>query len=1045
MNPSLPDLGSLAHQVVTNLSPYLPLLVAGARELGKGAAGEAGKKLTQAGLDRARQLWDRVHPALASNADAQNAIRIAAARPGDPRALGPLEMQLEDVLKADPMLAQQLSVTVIEINQSRRGGIDFTGGDNRIGRDAIGGDRHGDDYRAERDLYVFKGERPESPPASLREFYLRKLAAACAELPFGILDPRFSEATGAHPLTVNDIYIDLDVMAPAARDDQGSFLKRIARRLEAPPAGSIPDRVPILDALARPDLSRVVLLGEMGSGKSTFVQYMTYALAQIGRGTPNATALLPENSPLASLLPVWLVLREAARHIPLHASRGTADMIWNAIRAELVERMGTADGEAFLPELRAAVRDRPSLLLFDGLDEVPEAEDRRAHLLQAISDFCSGLKPTSRVLVTARPYAYADPAWRLARFETLTLAPFDEDQIERFIRRWYSAVAPALTWSQETADGKANELREALAARPDLADIASRPLLLTLMATLSASWGTLPNDRFGLYEDMVELLLSRWQRARMIRDEDGRSLTDPGIEKTLKLDQKTIRKALHQLAFQAHTRQGASRERPTEPADIIETEVIGAFAPLVDADTNPRNVLRYLNTRAGLLSSRKPGVYAFPHRSFQEYLSACHIGEQVGSAGMLSDLVRADADWWRETALWAAGRTNIDGVISIVNCLVPETPDRTPDRTDADLRAAVLAGMILDQAADKPVEAPAVVAVRRRVVEWLVMVLERGELKPPERAEAGRVLAWLGDPRPGIFIPILKPRQLHVPRLLWCEVPPGSFPLGNIKQTDPEAYDSEMPRVEYAKLNYHYFLSRYPVTNAQFDAFVKDPDGYHKDEWWTAAGLEWRGARISPDKRRWGWGPPNYPIVDVTWYEAHAFARWLNQRWGESGAQLEVWRPGVDAPFPAVSLTPEYHVRLPTEAEWEKAASWDARRKIKSRYSWGNDPDPNRANYDDTGIGLMSAVGCFPTGASPCGALDMSGNVWEWCVTSWVKSYLDPSGGNNSSEGDDARVVRGGSFLNESRLVRCASRINLNPAYFHLNVGFRVCVAPAAP
>lgn len=1037
-SPFPPD---LPHQLASLLAPYLPYLMAGAAELGKGAATEAGKKLTQAGLDRARQLWDRVHPALATNADAQNAIRIAAARPDDPRALGPLEMQLEDAFQANPALAREVAVTIYNL---RQGGIDIADSDVHFEGDVTGGDRIGDVYHVKGDLYQ-SGSAPSRGSASLREFYLRRLAAACAELPFGVLDPRFFELTGAHPLNVGDVYVGLDVLAPAVREQERGFLKPILHREPAPESTGQPDRIPILDALTRADLKRVVLLGEMGSGKSTFVQYLAFVLALLRQDVPNSAELLPADSPLAALFPVRLILRDAFRQIPVRATRGSASMLWDALRGDLVERLGSeSDADAFLPELRTTIQRQPTLILLDGLDEVPEANDRRAHLLQAIADFSSGLPDATRVVVTAHPYAYADPQWRLAHFESVTLAPFDEDQVESFIKQWYRAIAPSLSYTEQTALGKAAELRAALSARPDLADIASRPLLLTLMATLSSSGGTLPNDRFGLYEDMVQLLFDRWQRARVIQDADGKWITDPGIEKTLKLDPKVIRGALNALAFRAHKQQREQGANADEPADISQAAVLDAFAPLLDANTNPGVILRYLNERAGLLSSRKPEVYAFPHRSFQEFLAGCHISAQVQSARLLQELVAEDALWWRETALWMAGRTNIDGVIEIARKLLPQARGHAASVTVMARRAAVLAGMILAQAGDAHIGEPDYDAPRRDVVESLVAILEEGAFKPPERAEAGRVLARLGDPRPGVLVPILKPGQLHVPRLLWCEIPPGSFPLGNTKQTDPEADDRETPRIEYTKLNYPYYLSRYPVTNAQFDAFVNDPDGYRRDEWWTAVRPDLRYDRISARMRGRLVDFLNHPVVAVTWFEAYAFARWLDQHWRESGAQLEIWRPGVDAPFSSVSLSSDYHVRLPTEAEWEKAASWDAQRKIKSRYPWGEDPDPNRANYDDTGIGTTSVVGCFPNGTSPCGALDMSGNVWEWCATSWVGSYRNyPQEENNSTEGGAARVVRGGSFVNVSRVVRCAARPY--PGNFNDLVGFRVCVAPAAP
>jgi formylglycine-generating enzyme required for sulfatase activity len=314
---------------------------------------------------------------------------------------------------------------------------------------------------------------------------------------------------------------------------------------------------------------------------------------------------------------------------------------------------------------------------------------------------------------------------------------------------------------------------------------------------------------------------------------------------------------------------------------------------------------------------------------------------------------------------------------------------------------------------------------RKRLQDWLLGAM-RGSSRPArERARAGQALARAGDPRRGVGL-----REDGLPDIVWCEVSAGPFTMGTREEDIPvlledlggrrEWYEWEVPQHEY-EIEHPYAISRYPVTNAQYTAFVQ-AGGYAERRYWTEAGWAWREKEniTGPEEYGTPYNLSNHPVVGVSWYEAIAFCRWLTE---------ELRREGRLAEFQEITL--------PTEPQWEKAArSGDGR-----IYPWGAELDPEKANYDDTGIGTTSAVGCFPGGVSPYGVEELSGNVWEWCRTKWESDYRSYEN-DSTLEGTARRVVRGGSFFNTEFNVRCASRDWDGPNYRDGYLGFRVVVSP---
>lgn len=220
-----------------------------------------------------------------------------------------------------------------------------------------------------------------------------------------------------------------------------------------------------------------------------------------------------------------------------------------------------------------------------------------------------------------------------------------------------------------------------------------------------------------------------------------------------------------------------------------------------------------------------------------------------------------------------------------------------------------------------------------------------------------------------------------------------------------------------------YRIARVPVTNAEFAAFV-EAGGYQREQWWSAPGQAWlraseRRAPLYWERRagtwwrrrfdRWRPLAPDEPVVHVNWYEAEAYCNFAGRR-------------------------------LPSEAEWEFAATWDPRARRKRRFPWGDEPwETHRANLDNA---VPASVHAYPRGDSSWGLRQLIGNVWEWTATTFLpypgfrhgpyREYSEPWFGSH-------KVLRGGSFSTPPGVARATFRNFYTPERADVFAGFRTC------
>jgi len=1022
-----------------------------------------------------------------------------------------LEAELAEITQRQRELEAALGKPAAETAEPPPGAIDLGGGSvgsiansgaidadgDVIGKDKVGGDKitgvsaHGNEAvalaekavniggnvdgdvttgdnnrRVEAEQYIEKYYAADPAQAvdinALRSQYLRRLLVAANALSLTGIDPKAASDREAN-LNLGAVYTAL---LTTRTEGMGQISKGLT--------GERGKKGGQLSALAQLDkYPYLVLLGDPGSGKSTFVNFVAMCLAGecLGRDDVNVqtlTAPLPddegeeqEDRQLWShnaLLPLPIILRDlAARGLPEPEETATAEHLW-----QFLEKESRTNG--FVSYLRRELGKKGGLILLDGLDEVPKAHARRIQIKQLVEDLVATL-PLARIVVTSRTYAYQKQEWALDGFQESVLAPFSDGQIRRFINRWYAHIARQRGLHETDAQGRAEQLKRAIFDSNRLKGLAERPLLLTLMSSLHA-WrgGSLPQKREELYADTVDLLLEWWESQRVVRDEAGEVIVmQPSLVEWLKVDRDHVRELLHELAFNAHNNQSEM----VGTADIPESALVTGLLGLKDdPDMKPARLIEFLSQRAGLIVPRGVKVYTFPHRTFQEYLAACYLTDNEYPDKVVK-LVRTDPNRWREVALLAgakAARGSASTIWLLIDALCYQEPTDAGDCLE-DVWGAHLAGQALVEIANLQKVSVNNAPKVERVKRWLLHIMGGDQLPVTERAIAGVNLGILGDPRVEI---------MDADAMQFCFVPKGLFWMGSDEDNE-FAKDADRP-IHEVNITHPYWIGRHPVSNAQFQLFVDD-GGYQEAAYWTEAEAHgwWKNGEVGgytwiPEKKEWEqrwrnfpydydrpFNLPNHPVVGLNWYEALAYTRWLTQRWQRAGL-----------------LSKDWAVKLPSEAEWEKAAQGGIELPVapiirpmkaseilpavtvteniavQKRFPWGDKMDAECANGEDADLNGTNALAIFPKGASPYGVMGLSGNVFEWTQSRWGSdvepAYTYPyqqDDGREELDSKDIRVLRGGSVGLPETWLRCASRSRYYPNGYGLyNIGFRVCVSP---
>ncbi len=749
-----------------------------------------------------------------------------------------------------------------------------------------------------------------------------------------------AEAIAAHRAALRE---RLERDACARWGSMATFIQEEGATLpiEASPyqAGPLGERRNLLATLHAAD--RLLVLGEPGTGKTVALERLAWELC-------NGTE---------PVLPVLVRLFHYA---------GTPLAAWVRATLQQTGQLRLDDDRelaAFLQEGGARC-----VFLFDGLNEVPP--EHRTFLRDELVRWLLA-HPRHPVILTSRAQDELWRALRQAAPEAVVVQPIDDRQAQDYLAAHLGARKGAALYAR-------------LDAR--LQAMARTPLLLWLIKEAGAAGESIPGNRGELYIRFVSRLLRRDTERRM----------DAHIPEARK------REALAALAWQLGQGQRLTCSRE---------EAVATAARQLDDPAQARSVVDAC-ARHGLLAGEET-VWFAPHQTVQEHFAALALHERLTGEWRRPRLWRgwqrvqraltgqgefvlalAAQDWWMETFVQLAGMVGESDADRLARKVLDVNPWLALWCVDEGRAVDDATRAAIEARSAKLLDSPRL-AERRRAVAALAALHSDRVIEPLFRAAgdadnevatlAVRALGDLGEPARALALALL-PKQdfwsaivryaaafpneslfAQLPRVLenllglpvvW--IPPGPFIMGSDKARDPQAYDDETPQHEVTLPGY--WISRAPVTVAQFRAFVRE------------SGYRWDG---QGEKQ----GGDDHPVVHVTWHDALAYCRWQARRTGLA-------------------------VTLPSEAEWEKAA-----RGADGRiYPWGDKFDEGKCNSSEGGVGTTSAVGRYsPQGDSPYGCVDMAGNVWEWCRTKWENSYRDYRG-DDDLEGNAARVVRGGSL-----------------------------------
>ena len=728
-----------------------------------------------------------------------------------------------------------------------------------------------------------------------------------------------------------------------------------------------------IDAVAI--FQQLVILGEPGRGKSTLFKF--FALKLIEQYNTNTNVF--ENYSISDMyfknryVPVFIELKEFITWY----KKNDESCVDDRVIGKYIRSTYMANWKSPIP---ARVFSNKCIYLLDGLDEVTCNAENKQIIVALFSHIRVLSSENCRMILSCRERDFSE--WKFDSFAVYSLQAMSPYAVSQLIKQVFDVrfqrIQPLVL------------LDELKKIRIDVS-IVGNPLFLSLIAQLYLEKPeAFPRTKSKILEESILLLLKR--KPAKILDE-FRGVVDDLLP------------ALERIAYEIQM------SISSQAYKIEKMKLAGIICVAIEYCTLG-DLEKFLKSTTGLLSESGEGLYEFTHRRFQEFLCASYLYKQpqLDAISIISDGMKRDKSVWAEVSIlyleMMCDRSDYDRIIATAQKLILD---------EAKSWVAWYLALIVEalnehyNAIKKQMPLLNSIELLRELL--LAAFQDVDSLPTKERAFCGKVVGVLGDPRHGVGLDIN-----GVPEFLWCKIDGGTYKIGtdesieqvvnrqvfeNNRWGENVGFSRERPQIEI-KLQ-PYYIAKYPVTVAQYTAFMNAADGYFcHDSWtWSPVAAEWyesnvegRFEQIRSEKGKCNY--PNFPVTDVSWIEAVSFCQWLNRKTRET-------------------------YRLPTEGEWEAAT-----RKTSAVFAWGENFDKDKTNSSFSGIGDIVPVGTYESFIDSNTPAEMNGNVWEWCysvypawdskdenlsVYSENKNYVSINNLERLTV-DTMCAVRGGSFIN---------------------------------